>query len=59
MFSQSGLITINHLLLAGALVPVMAGCTLLGRKINREAEKWHSVLFWTVMGGYLTRLMVA
>jgi len=60
VFSQSGLITINHLLLAGALVPVMAGCTLLGRKINREVgEKWHSVLFWTVMGGYLTRLMVA
>tara|TARA_R110000823_G_scaffold8258_7_gene29383 strand:+ start:1610 stop:2329 length:720 start_codon:yes stop_codon:yes gene_type:complete len=60
VFSQSGLITASHLLLAGVLVPVMAGCTLLGRKINREiGEKWHSILFWTVMGGYLTRLMVA
>lgn len=60
VFSQSGLITMSHFLLAGALVPVMAGCTLLGRKINREVgEKWYSVLFWTVMGGYLTRLMVA
>jgi len=60
VFTQSGLISMNHLLLAGALVPVMAVCTLVGRKINREVgEKWYSVLFWTVMGGYLTRLMVA
>ncbi|MDO6824389.1 sulfite exporter TauE/SafE family protein [Marinobacter sp. 1_MG-2023] len=60
VFSQSGLISTSHLLLAGALVPVMAGCTLLGRKINRDiGEKWYSILFWTVMGGYLTRLMVA
>ncbi|MDO6442332.1 sulfite exporter TauE/SafE family protein [Marinobacter sp. 2_MG-2023] len=60
VFSQSGLISTSHLLLAGALVPVMAGCTLLGRKINRDiGEKWYSILFWTVMSGYLTRLMVA
>ncbi|PCM45843.1 sulfite exporter TauE/SafE family protein [Marinobacter sp. ANT_B65] len=59
VFSQAGLITTTHLILAGGLVPVMAGCTLLGRKINREVgEKWYSVLFWTVMGGYLIRLMV-
>ena len=60
VFSQSGLISASHLLLAGTLVPVMAACTLLGRKINRDiGEKWYSILFWTVMGGYLTRLMVA
>lgn len=60
VFSHSGLISTSHLLLAAALVPVMAGCTVLGRKVNRAVgERWYSVLFWTVMGGYLARLMVA
>lgn len=59
VFSQSGLINTSHLLLAGTLVPVMMGCSLLGRRINREVgEKWYSILFWAVMGGYLIRLMV-
>ncbi len=59
VFSQSGLITSTHLVLAGGLIPVMAGCSLLGRRINRQVgEKWYSLLFWTVMGGYLIRLMV-
>jgi len=59
VFSQSGLINSTHLLLAGTLVPVMIGCSLLGRRINRDVgENWYSVLFWTVMGGYLIRLMV-
>jgi len=59
VFSHSGLITSSHLLLAAVLIPVMAGCSLLGRRINREVgEKWYSLLFWAVMGGYLIRLMV-
>ena len=58
VFSQSGLLQIEHLVLAGTLVPVMAGCTLLGRTINRKlGERWYSVLFWTVMGGYILRLV--
>lgn len=58
VFSQSGLLQTEHLVLAGILVPVMAGCTLLGRTINRKlGERWYSVLFWTVMGGYILRLV--
>ena len=58
VFSQSGLLHTEHLILALALVPVMAACTLLGRTINRElGERWYGVLFWAVMGGYIVRLV--
>lgn len=58
VFSQSGLLQTEHLMLACVLIPVMAGCTLLGRTINRElGERWYGVLFWSVMGGYIVRLV--
>lgn len=58
VFSQAGLLQTEHLVLAGILIPVMAGCTLLGRTINKElGERWYSVLFWSVMGGYIVRLV--
>ena len=58
VFSHSGLLQTGHLVLVAILIPVMVGCTLLGRTINRElGERWYSVLFWTVMGGYVVRLV--
>jgi len=58
VFSQSGLLQTEHLMLSCILIPVMAGCTLLGRTINRElGERWYGVLFWAVMGGYIVRLV--
>ncbi|WP_286749092.1 sulfite exporter TauE/SafE family protein [Marinobacter sp. UBA2688] len=58
VFSQAGLLQTEHLMLAGILIPVMAGCTFLGKTINRElGERWYSVLFWSVMGGYIVRLV--
>ncbi len=60
VFTQSGLLGQNHLILAAALIPVMALCTMGGRKLNQQVgEKGYAILFWTVMAGYSARLVSA
>ncbi len=58
VFTQSGLLQVQHYRLALALIPVMIICTLGGRRLNRQVgEKGYAVLFWTVMAGYTARLV--
>lgn len=60
MYTQHGLLGQSQLILAAVLLPVMALCTLAGRKINQEAgEKGYAILFWMVMAGYTARLVTA
>ncbi len=60
VFTQSGLLNQDHLLLAMLLIPVMVVCTLAGRKLNQQVgEKGYAILFWTVMAGYTARLVTA
>lgn len=59
VFSQAGLLSPSHLVLVVGLVPVMIGATLLGRRFNDVVgERGYAVLFWVVMAGYLSRLLV-
>ena len=59
VFTHSGLLGEAHLLMAAALIPVMILCTLGGRRLNRRVgEQGYAILFWTVMAGYVTRLVV-
>lgn len=60
VFTQSGLLGQSQLMLAALLLPVMALCTLGGRKLNQQVgEKGYAILFWTVMAGYTARLVTA
>ncbi len=60
VFANGGLLGSDQLTLALALVPVMIGCTLAGRRINQNVgERGYALLFWTVMTGYTARLVFA
>lgn len=59
VFTQAGLLGRAELLVVLALVPVMVAATTMGYRFNgRLSEHGYSMLFWTVMGGYLSRLLV-
>jgi len=59
VFTQAGLLGRAELLVVLALVPAMIGATTIGYRFNgRLSERGYSALFWSVMGGYLTRLLV-
>lgn len=59
VFTRSGLLGEGHLLMAAALIPVMVLCTLAGRRLNQQVgEQGYAILFWTVMAGYATRMVL-
>lgn len=59
VFTGGGLLGRTDLLVVLALVPVMIVATTMGYRFNdRLGERGYAVLFWSVMGGYLSRLLV-
>jgi len=59
IFAEAGLISRNGFYFAIAAIPLMIGSTYLGRRINsRVSELGFTRLFWAVMAGYTTRLLV-
>lgn len=59
IFSEAGLLGRTQWLVLLALIPVMIGATTLGARFNdRVGETGYSMLFWSVMAGYLSRLLV-
>ena len=60
VFAEAGLLGPEAYRLALAAIPLMFAATLTGRTINRRlGETGYSVLFWSVMGGYTVRLLIA
>jgi uncharacterized protein len=58
VFTQAGLLTAASWLTGLALVPLMIGCTILGRRCNGALqERAFAVGFWAVMAGYAVRLV--
>lgn len=59
IFSEAGLLGRTQWMVVVALIPVMIGATTMGARFNdRVGEQGYAVLFWTVMGGYLSRLLI-
>lgn len=59
VFAQGGLLVGDSLLLLAMALPLMAGGTWLGRRLNRGiGERGYALLFWGVMGGYSLRLLL-
>ena len=59
VFAEAQLITNEGYALAVMAVPLMIGATLAGRRINQGiGEVGYTALFWTVMVGYTTRLVM-
>lgn len=60
IWTEAALISTSGYLLALAVVPLMLGATLLGRRLNSTVgERGYAGLFWVVMVGYTTRLITA
>lgn len=59
VFTEAGILTASGWATGAALVPIMIGCTMLGRHLNVELqERVFRVGFWTVMAGYGARLII-
>lgn len=59
VFAEAGLLTAQGWALAGVSVPLMVLATWTGRRLNGAVgERGYTALFWTVMAGYTTRLVV-
>ena len=59
VFAEAGLLSGSQILVVAALVPVMITATLLGRRFNNVVgERGYAVLFWLVMAGYISRLLI-
>ncbi|WP_040493127.1 sulfite exporter TauE/SafE family protein [Ilumatobacter nonamiensis] len=59
IFAEAGLLGRAEWLVIVALIPVMIAATALGSRFNdRVGETGYSVLFWSVMGGYLSRILL-
>ncbi|USQ75533.1 sulfite exporter TauE/SafE family protein [Ornithinimicrobium cryptoxanthini] len=57
VYANGGLLAGDQFRLALFAIPVMAGSTWLGRRINsRLGERGYTVLFWGVLSGYVVRL---
>lgn len=60
IFAEAGLIPKQGYYLAAVAIPLMFAATSLGRRANRQlGERGFTGLFWGVMVGYTTRLLVA
>ncbi|MCH8065973.1 MAG: sulfite exporter TauE/SafE family protein [Chloroflexi bacterium] len=59
VFTDAGLLDNSSYMLAAAAAPLMFAATFAGRYFNEAiGERGYSRLFWAVMGGYATRLVL-
>ncbi|MFD4247356.1 TSUP family transporter [Streptomyces sp. NPDC058525] len=59
IWTEASLLTGRHYFVALACVPLMLVATFFGRRFNtRVGERGYTGLFWTVMAGYTSRLLV-
>lgn len=59
VFTEAQLLTGDSFVIALAAVPLMLVATFTGRRINQSiGEQGYTWLFWGVMAGYATRLLV-
>ncbi len=59
VFADAGLLGRTQWLVVLALIPVMIAATTMGARFNDQVgERGYAALFWAVMGGYLSRLLI-